>query len=183
MIGPILAVLAGGVAALVGYAATRPAEFRIQRRARIAAPPRAIVSHLDDFRAWAAWSPWEKLDPAMQRTYGGPTRGVGATYAWDGNKKAGAGRIEVTRSGDQGVGMTLDFTRPMRSTNVTEFALTAVDGGTEVAWTMTGSNNLMGKLFGVFVNMDKLVGRDFEAGLASLKTVSEGSSSSAGAVS
>lgn len=183
MIGPILAVLAGGVAALVGYAATRPSEFRIQRRGRIAAPPRDIVPHLDDFRAWMAWSPWEKLDPAMQRTYGGPARGVGATYAWDGNKKAGAGRMEITRSDDQGVAMTLDFTRPMRATNVTEFALTPVDGSTDVVWTMNGSNNLMGKLFGVFVNMDQLVGRDFEAGLASLKAVSERSSSSAGAAS
>ena len=183
MIGPILAVLGGGVAALVGYAASRPADFRIQRRARIAAPARAIVSHLDDFRAWAAWSPWEKLDPAMQRTYGGPTRGVGATYAWDGNQKAGAGSMQITRSDDQGVAMSLDFTRPMRATNVTEFALTPVDGGTDVVWTMNGSNNLTGKLFGVFVDMDKLVGRDFEAGLASLKAVSERSSSSAGAAS
>ena len=183
MIGPILAVLAGGVAALVGYAASRPADFRIQRRTRIGARPRDIVPHLDDFRAWAAWSPWEKLDPAMQRTYGGPARGVGATYAWDGNKKAGAGSMQITRSDEQGVGMTLDFTRPMRATNVVEFALTPADGGTEVVWTMNGSNNLMGKLFGVFVNMDKLVGRDFEAGLASLKAVSERSSSSAGAAS
>jgi len=183
MIVPVLAVLAGSVTALVAYAASRPDEFRIQRRARIAAPPRDIVPHLDDFRAWAAWSPWEKIDPAMQRTYGGPARGVGATYAWDGNKKAGAGRMEITRSDDQGVGMTLDFTRPMRAKNVVEFALTPADGGTDVVWTMIGSNDLMGKLFGVVVNMDKLVGRDFEAGLASLKTVSERSSSSAGAAS
>jgi hypothetical protein len=183
MIGPILAVLAGGVAALVGYAASRPADFRIQRRARIAAQPRDILTHLDDFRAWSAWSPWEKLDPAMQRTFGGPARGVGATYAWDGNKKAGAGSMKITRSDDQGMAMTLDFTRPMRATNVTEFAFAPGDGGTEVVWTMNGSNNLMGKLFGVFVNMDQLIGRDFEAGLASLKVVSEGSSSSAGAVS
>jgi len=180
MIGPILAVLAGGVAALVGYAASRPADFRIQRRARFAAPPRDIVPHLDDFRAWAAWSPWEKLDPAMQRTFGGPARGVGATYAWNGNKKAGAGSMKITRSDEQAVAVTLDFTRPMRATNVTEFALAPVNGGgTEVVWTMNGSNNLMGKLFGVFVNMDQLVGRDFEAGLASLKAVSERSSSSA----
>ena len=183
MIGPILAVLAGGVAALVGYAASRPANFRIQRRVRFAAPPRDIVPHLDDFHAWRAWSPWEKLDPAMQRSYGGPARGVGATYAWNGNKKAGAGSMKITRSDDQGVAMTLDFTRPMRATNVTEFALAPVDGGTEVVWTMNGSNNLMGKLFGVFVNMDQLVGRDFEAGLASLKTVSERSSSAAGGAS
>ncbi|HKP15991.1 MAG TPA: SRPBCC family protein [Gemmatimonadaceae bacterium] len=183
MFVPVLAVLAGGVAALVAYASSRPAEFRVQRRGRIAAPPRDIVPHLDDFRAWAAWSPWEKLDPAMQRTYGGPARGVGATYAWDGNKKAGAGRMEITRSDDRGVAMTLDFTRPMRATNITEFALTPDNGGTEVVWTMNGSNNLMGKLFGVFVNMDQLVGRDFEKGLASLKAVSEGSSSSAGAAS
>jgi hypothetical protein len=183
MIVPVLAVLAGGVTALVAYAASKPGEFRVQRRARLAAPPRDIVPHLDDFRAWAAWSPWEKLDPAMQRTYGGPARGVGATYAWDGNKKAGAGRMEITRSDEQAVGMTLDFTRPMRASNVTEFALTPVDGGTEVVWTLTGSNDLMAKLFGVFVNMDKLVGRDFEAGLASLKAVSERSSSSAGAAS
>ena len=94
--------------------------------------------------------------------------------------KAGAGSMKITRSDEQGVAMTLDFTRPMRATNVTEFALAPVNGGgTEVVWTMNGSNNLMGKLFGVFVNMDQLVGRDFEAGLASLKAVSERSSSSA----
>jgi hypothetical protein len=183
MIFPVLAVLAGGVTALVAYAASRPGEFRIQRRTRIAAPPRDILPHLDDFRAWGAWSPWEKLDPAMQRTFGGPARGVGATYAWDGNKKAGAGRMEITRSDDQGVAMTLDFMRPMRASNAVDFALTPTDGVTEVTWTMNGSNDLMGKLFGVVVNMDKLVGRDFEAGLASLKAVSERSSSSAGAAS
>ena len=119
----------------------------------------------------------------MQRTYGGPARGVGANYAWDGNKKAGAGRMEITRSDEQAVGMTLDFTRPMRASNVAEFVLTPTDGGTEVTWTLTGSNDLMAKLFGVFVNMDTLVGRDFETGLASLKAVSERSSSSAGAAS
>jgi hypothetical protein len=183
MIGLILAVLAAGVAVLVGYAATRPTDFRYQRRARFTAPPRDIVPHLDDFRAWAAWSPWEKLDPAMQRTYGGPARGVGATYAWDGNKRAGAGRLEITRSDEQGVGMTLNFTRPMRASNVVDFALTPQNGGTEVVWTMNGSNNLMGKLFCVFVDMDKMIGRDLEAGLTSLNAVSERSSSSAGAVS
>ncbi|HKH92794.1 MAG TPA: SRPBCC family protein [Gemmatimonadaceae bacterium] len=183
MLLPILTVLAGGLAALVGYAATRPADFRIQRRARIAAPPSRIVPHLDDFRAWAAWSPWEKLDPAMKREYGGPARGVGATYAWDGNKKAGAGRMQITRADEERVVTSLDFTRPMRTSNVAEFALAPQDGGTEVTWTMTGSNDLMGKLFGVFVNMDQLVGRDFETGLANLRSVSERSSSSAGVAS
>ena len=183
MLVSILAVLAGGLAALVGYAATRPSTFRVQRTTRIAAPPRQILPHLDDFRAWAGWSPWEKLDPDMKRTFGGPARGVGATYAWDGNRKAGAGRMEITRADEQAVRLTLDFTRPMKASNVTEFALTPDEGGTVVNWTMDGNNDLMGKLFCVFVDMDKLVGRDFEKGLASLRAVSEGAPRAAGAAS
>jgi carbon monoxide dehydrogenase subunit G len=183
MIGPVLAVLAGGAAALVGYASTRPSAFRIQRSARIAAPPRQILPHLEDFRAWSAWSPWEKIDPAMSRTYSGPARGVGAVYEWSGNKKAGAGRMELTRADEQAVQIKLDFTRPMRASNVVEFTLTPDEGGTVVNWSMDGSYNLTSKMFGVFVNMDQLVGRDFERGLASLKAVSEGSPSAAGASS
>ena len=183
MLLPILAVVAAGIAALVGYASTRPSAFRIQRTARIAAPPRQILPHLEDFRAWSVWSPWEKIDPAMKRSYSGPARGVGSVYEWDGNKKAGAGRMELTRADEQSVDLRLDFTRPMRASNVVRFALTPDEGGTVVNWSMDGSYDLPSKVFGVFVNMDQMVGRDFEKGLASLKAVSEGAPRADGASS
>jgi len=125
---PIFAVLPIALILLLAYAATRPNTFRVHRSMRIAAPPQVIVSHIDDFREWAAWSPYEKLDPSMQRTFSGPTKGVGAVYEWNGNNKAGAGRMEIIEDRPERVAFKLEFTRPMRANNVSAFDL-AQDGG------------------------------------------------------
>ena len=171
---PFFAVLPVALIALLAYAATRPNTFRIQRSQRIAAPPQVIASHIDDFREWAAWSPYEKLDPAMQRTLSGPTKGVGAVYEWSGNNKAGAGRMEIVEDKPERVAFKLDFMRPMRANNRSAFDLVPDGGDTKVTWSMEGSSAYMMKLMGVFMNMDNLIGRDFETGLGNLKRISEG---------
>ena len=156
------------------YANSRPDTFRVERRATIQAPPERVFAMLNDFREWMAWSPWEKLDPAMQRTYGGAERGVGATYAWSGNKKAGAGQMTITAAEPSTrLGIRLEFTKPFASTNTTEFALTPGAGGTTVSWVMQGPCPFLFRLFGAFLNMDRMIGPDFEAGLANLKAIAE----------
>jgi hypothetical protein len=164
------------LAALMAYAATRPDEFRMQRSTRVAAPPTSIIPLLDDFHAWKSWSPYEKLDPAMVRTYEGAGRGAGAVYRWEGNKKAGAGRMEITGADPSNVTIDLSFTRPFRARNVSAFTLEPQGDATQVTWSMSGLSPFPSKLFGVFVDMDKLVGKDFEVGLANLKSLAERSS-------
>ena len=171
---PFFAVLPVALIALLVYAATKPNTFRVQRSLRIAAPPQAIVSHIDDFREWAAWSPYEKLDPAMQRTFSGPTKGVGAVYEWSGNNKAGAGRMEIIEDRPERVAFKLEFSRPMRANNVSAFDLVPDGGETKVTWSMEGPSAYMMKVMGIFMNMDNLIGRDFETGLRNLKKISEG---------
>jgi len=127
-----------------------------------------------DFRAWAGWSPWEKRDPAMKRTMGEVASGKGATYAWDGNNEVGAGRMEVTDAkAPREVTIKLDFSRPMEAHNIAQFTLEPRDGGTVVTWSMHGENPFLGKVVQVFISMDKMVGSDFEAGLAALKKLAE----------
>ena len=144
--------------------------FTVERRRTISAPADRIYLLLEDFQQWLRWSPWEGLDPDLERAYGGSERGVGATYAWSGNRKAGAGRMEITEvEEDRLVRLDLEFTKPFKSKNVQTFALTPVgDDRTEVVWTMTGPRPLLMKVFGFVFNMDKLVGKDFEKGLANL---------------
>lgn len=161
------------VGALLAYALTKPATFRVERRSMISAPQDVIQSYLVDFHKWTAWSPWEKLDPAMKRTYAGAEQGVGATYAWDGNQDAGKGKMEITRVLPDKVDIDLDFNAPMEARNKVVFQLQPQGSATEVIWTMSGENNFMTKLMQVFVSMDSLVGKDFEAGLRELKAVSE----------
>jgi hypothetical protein len=176
---PIFAVLPIALIALLAYAATRPNTFRVQRSLRIVAPPQVIASHIDDFREWAAWSPYEKLDPAMQRTFSGPAKGVGSVYEWSGNNKAGAGRMEIIEDRPERVAFKLEFTRPMRANNVSVFDLVPDGGQTNVTWSMEGPAAYVMKVMGVFMSMDNLIGRDFETGLANLKKISEGASVSA----
>ena len=147
--------------------------FRIARSATIAAPPERIAPHIEDFRAWEKWSPYEKLDPKMKKTFSGAERGAGASYAWEGNSKAGAGSMTVTAATPQKISIALHFTKPMRSENTAEFTLEPAGAGTRVTWTMTGPKTLMTKLMGVFMNMDKMIGRAFEEGLGSLKELVE----------
>ncbi len=170
---PIFAVLPIALIALLAYAFTRPNTFRVQRSMRIAAPPQVIASHIADFREWSAWSPYEKLDPAMQRTFSGPTRGVGAVYEWNGNSKAGAGRMEIIEDKPERVAFKLEFTRPMRANNVAAFDFVPEGGQTNVAWSMEGPAAYVMKLMGVFMNMDNMIGRDFETGLGNLKRICE----------
>lgn len=159
---------------LLAYAATRPDDFRYARATRIAAPPEKVFGLVDDLHAWAGWSPWEKMDPELRRTYEGPQKGVGASYAWDGNKKVGAGRMEITRSVPSSkIVLQLDFLRPFEAHNVTEFTFDTSEGKTVVTWVMTGKNAFVSKLMGIFVDMDAMIGKDFEAGLANLKALAE----------
>jgi hypothetical protein len=169
---PILALVAAPVAALLGYAATRPGTLRVERSTTIAAPPERILPLLQDFRRWMEWSPWEKLDPDMKRTYGGEPTGIGATYAWEG-RKAGAGRMKITQATPFRVTFDLHFEKPFRASNIGEFTLQSAGGATAVTWSMDGPRPFVSKLMGVFVNMDRLIGKDFEAGLASLKSIAE----------
>jgi hypothetical protein len=145
----------------------------IERRVVIDAPASAILPHISDFTRWVAWSPWEGADSEMKRTYGGTQGQVGATYAWSGNRKAGAGNMEVTRESESGVDIALVFTRPFRSWSQTLFTLDESDGATTVTWTMRSPKTAVSRVMGVFMNMDKLVGGDFERGLAKLAAVVE----------
>lgn len=168
-----LYVIGGAIAAFLGYVATRPGEFRVQRSARINAAPDRILPHLNDFHRWESWSPWEHLDPNLQRTYSGAGSGTGAVYAWQGNKKVGEGRMEITDASPTALTIKLDFLKPFKANNITEFVLEPKAGGTEVTWSMHGPSPFISKMMGVVMNMDTMIGKDFEKGLAGLKTVSE----------
>jgi hypothetical protein len=161
------------VAALLLLAATRPNSFSVERRIVIQASPEKIQPLIADFHRWADWSPWEKLDPAMKRTFGGPPAGVGATYDWLGNKDVGSGHMEVKTVAPDKVGIQLDFIEPIEGHNTTDFMFAPKDGGTEVRWVMSGPAPFITKLMGVFVSMDSMVGKDFERGLAQLKAAAE----------
>ncbi len=169
----IVAVILALVVGLLAYAAAQPAAFRIARAATIKAPADKIYPLIADFQAWTAWSPYEKLDPEMRKTYEGAPSGQGAVYRWEG-KKAGTGRMEITdTAAPNRVTIKLDFSKPFVAHNIAEFTLEAVGETTTVAWAMTGHRPFMMKVMGIFMNMDKLVGKDFEAGLASLKAATE----------
>jgi len=170
----ILIAIAVIILALVVVVAMQPADFRIVRTGTMSAPSPAIFAQVNDFHNWLAWSPWEKLDPALKRTYEGAPAGTGAVYSWVGNKKVGEGRMTLTESRPSDlIRIKLEFIRPFKATNTTEFTFKPQDGQTLVTWTMTGRNNFMSKAFCLFMNMDKMVGGDFEKGLANMKSVVE----------
>jgi uncharacterized protein YndB with AHSA1/START domain len=167
-----------GIVAVIGgllvLAAMQPDSFRVQREVTVQAPPDKVFAFVNDFRQWPAWSPWEKLDPAMTRTLGGAPAGKGATYGWKGNKDVGQGRMEITDAAPPGkLTIKLDFLEPFEAHNTTDFSFEPKDGGTRVVWAMYGPSNFVSKLMGVFVSMDKMIGKDFEAGLANLKVAAE----------
>ena len=159
---------------LLAVVATRPPTYHVERSATISAPPATVFAHVNDFHAWAAWSPWGKLDPQMKTTFTGPAAGTGAVYEWAGNDKVGQGRMAVTESEPPArVVIALDFIKPFASSNVTTFTFAPAGEGTRVMWAMDGRNTFMSKAMGLVTSMDKMIGPDFERGLASLKTASE----------
>ena len=160
---------------LLAFAATRPDNFRVERATVIKAPADKVFTFLNDFQKFGAWSPWEKLDPAMQRTFSGPATGVGSVYAWSGNDDVGAGRMEIIGVEPAAkVTIKLDFLKPFESRNTTDYILQpGTDGTTTVTWAMYGPMPFVSKVMGVFVSMDAMIGKDFERGLANLKAVSE----------
>ena len=170
IIGAAIAVL---IAAVLIYAATQPDVFRVQRATSIKAPPEKISAALGDFRGWQAWSPWEMMDPAMKRNYGGAEKGKGATYAWEGNSKVGQGRMEITDATASRVALDLDFLKPFEAHNKVVFTLVPKGEATEVTWAMQGPVPYPAKIVHVFMNMDSMVGGQFETGLANLKTITE----------
>ena len=174
MLKAIALVVVAAIAGVLIYAATLPDTFRIERSATIGAPPEKVYAYLNDFHRWTAWSPWEKKDPAMQRTHSGAPAGKGAVYAWDGNSEVGQGRMEIVESTEPArVQIQLDFLKPFEAHNTAEFALAPAAGGTQVTWAMHGPAPYLSKLMQVFISMDRMVGPDFEAGLAHLKRVAE----------
>lgn len=172
-----LLVIVLAVVGLLVYASTRPPTFRIERSTRIAAPMLQVAEQIDDFHAWQSWSPWENIDPSMQRKFSGTEAGVGAIYEWDSKGKAGAGRMEITemRAGPELglISIKLDFLKPLKASNTAEFTLTPTDAGTDLTWAMFGPSLFVSKVMGLFVDIDKMVGKDFEAGLAALKRNAE----------
>jgi len=171
----VVAVVLLVVVVLVIAIAMQPAEFSLTRTATMTAPPAAAFEQVNDFHNWQAWSPWEKLDPALQRTYEGPTAGKGAVYSWLGNAEVGEGRMTITESRpNELIRINLEFIKPFESNNVTEFTFKPEGDGTAVAWTMSGKNNFMSKAFHLFVDMDAMLGADFEKGLAAMKAKVEG---------
>ncbi len=174
MLKTTLIVLVALIALVLSYAATRPDAFRVERGIVIAVPADKIFPMIDTLQSWRAWSPWERMDPAMQRSYSGPASGVGAAYAWKGNTDVGEGRMEIVESvSPSSIRIKLDFAVPFEAHNEAVFTLEPVAGGTRVNWAMTGASSFMFKLMGLFMNMDEMIGRDFEAGLATLKTQAE----------
>jgi uncharacterized protein YndB with AHSA1/START domain len=174
MLKKIALVIVALLCAVLVYAATKPDTFTVQRMATIKAPPERIYPLITDFHSWSAWSPYEKMDPDMKRGYSGAAAGKGAVYTWDGNNKVGKGRMEIVEtSAPSKVDIKLDFLKPMRSQNATEFTLVPKGDSTTVTWMMRGPNMYIGKVMSVFVNMDHMIGKDFETGLANLKAIAE----------
>ena len=174
MLKKIALVLVVLIAAVLIFAATKPDIFRVQRAAAIKAPPDKIFPLINDFKQWGSWSPWEKKDPAMKRTFGAVTSGKGATYAWEGNKDVGSGSMEITESvAPSKVGLKLDFLKPFEAHNTVELTLSPAGDVTNVTWAMQGPTPYFAKIIHVFMDMDSMVGKDFEAGLANLKAAAE----------
>jgi hypothetical protein len=170
IIGVVIVV---AIAGILLYAATKPDSFRVQRVVLINAPSDKVFPLINDIKAWTAWSPYEKKDPAMKRTYGAVTAGKGATYAWDGDKNVGQGSIEIVESGPRKILLKLDFLKPFEAHNMGEFVLEPKGDSTSVTWAIYGPSPYMSKVIGTFMNIDDLIGRDFEKGLADLKAAAE----------
>jgi hypothetical protein len=184
MLKKVLVGFAIIIVALLVVIAFQPANYSVTRSASMAAPASSVFPHVNNFHKWKEWSPWAHLDPAMKETYEGPEAGTGAIYSWEGNRDVGAGRMTIVESRTNDlVRIKLEFLKPMEGINDTQFNFEG-DGGsnaaTRVTWTMKGTNNFMGKAFCLFMNMDKMIGGDFEKGLAHMKALAEAKSAGAG---
>jgi uncharacterized protein YndB with AHSA1/START domain len=167
----ILALIVGGILFL---ASRKPDDFTVERRATIAAPPEAVFAQVNDLVAWQAWSPWAKKDSNAKATFGTITAGEGARFGWDGNNAVGKGTMTIIAAQPhEKVSFRLDFEKPFKGTNFADFTFTPSGNGTQVVWAMRGTSNFMSKVICVFMNMDKMVGGDFEAGLANMKAICE----------
>jgi hypothetical protein len=174
MIKTIAIVIAAVAAAILIYAATQPDTFRVERSTVIKAPPEKIFSHINGFHQWEAWSPWEKIDPAIKRTYSGADNGKGAVYGWQGNKDVGQGRMEIIESTPSSkVLIKIDFMEPFEGHDMVQFTLQPQGDTTKVTQAMYGPSPFISKLMSLFFSMDKMVGQKYEEGLASLKAIAE----------
>lgn len=174
MLKKILIVLAVVVIIFAVVVAMQPSDFRIVRSATMSAPPSKIFVQVNDFHNWPAWSPWEKMDPVMKRTYAGAAAGTGAIYSWAGNNDVGEGRMTITESRpDERILIKLEFTKPFAAVNTTEFVFIPEGNQTVVTWSMAGENNFLSKAVSLFMSMDKMVGDQFEQGLANMKALVE----------
>jgi hypothetical protein len=171
----VLAVIVVGLAAVI---ALQPARYRVSRSITIAAPAPVVFAQVNDFHRWSAWSPWEKLDPAMKRTYAGPPAGAGATYSWVGNREVGEGRMTIAESHPSDrIRVDLEFVKPFAGTSVAEFSFRPEGDRTVVTWSMTGDKNFIAKAIHLVMNMDRMIGDQFDKGLAAMKTVAENGAS------
>ncbi|HKY37404.1 MAG TPA: SRPBCC family protein [Polyangiaceae bacterium] len=174
MLKKILIGLGAAIALLVIVILLQPAKFRIERSITMAAPPDAAFAQVNDFHAWVKWSPWEKLDPNLKRSYEGPSSGAGAKYAWVGNEDVGEGRMTIEKSNAPSeIQIKLEFFKPFEAKNTTIFTFAKTAEGNKTTWAMEGENNFAGKAMSLFMNMEKMVGPDFEKGLASMKNEAE----------
>lgn len=170
----LLAIVVLGIVVILALAARKPDSFQVTRTTTINAPPERIYPLIADFKAWSAWSPWEKKDPAMKRSYGGPETGVGATYAWAGDKNVGEGSMRIVEAqAPSKLALKLDFLKPFEAHNDVVFALAPQGAATTVTWTMTGPTPFVAKIMHVFFDMDRMVGGNFEAGLKAMKAAAE----------
>jgi uncharacterized protein YndB with AHSA1/START domain len=170
----IAIILAVVIAIVLILAATKPDSFSVERAIDISAPADRVFPLINDFHQWGGWSPWEHKDPAMQRTYEGPASGKGAVYGWEGNKNVGSGRMEIIEAQPPSkILIKLDFLKPFEAHNTAEFTMLPQGATTHLTWVMRGPAPFISKLMQVFMNFDRMIGKDFEAGLASLKKLAE----------
>jgi uncharacterized protein YndB with AHSA1/START domain len=170
----IAIVLALAIAVVLVLAAMKPDNFRIERQASIRAPAQSIFPLISNFHEWRKWSPWEDRDPALKRTYAGAESGKGAVYAWEGDKNVGSGRMEILEAASPSrIVIKLDFLKPFEAHNTAEFTMTPHGGATNVTWAMHGPATFVSKVMQLFMNIDRMVGKDFETGLANLKKIGE----------
>ncbi len=173
-IAVIALVIVVATAIVLIIASRKPDTFRVQRSAAINAPPEKLFALINDFRQWGGWSPWETRDPGMKRSFSGASSGEGAVYAWDGNRNVGSGRMEIMEAvAPAKIVIKLDFIKPFEGHNTAEFTFSPQAGGTIVNWVMLGPSIFVSKLMQVFMNFDRMIGRDFETGLANLKRLTE----------